>query len=303
MKLPLLIALLGTTLLAHAELTEEQRRVPLEVEPPNPGLAKVVLIAGSVSNKPGQHEYFAGCALMADWLRQSPGVWPVLAAEGWPKNEAILRGAKAIVVYADGGVKLPFLAPERWALMKEVIEGGAGFVMLHQSVDTPADHAEEMQSWLGGAFVGDIGCRGHWDMEFSDFPKHPITRGLTAFAAPLDGWLYNLHFAPGVVPLLRGTVPEKSRTSADAKTHPDRAETVAWAYERPKGGRSFAFTGCDLHRNWSVESQRRLVVNGILWAAGLEVPAEGAPVRMAPAVLTANMDAKSPSGAPLAPAH
>lgn len=292
MKLLPLLALLSSTLFLHAELTEEQRRLPLEAESPDPKLAKIVLLAGSVSNRAGQHEYFAGCALMSDWLKQTPGTWPVLVAEGWPKNEAILQNAKAIVVYADGGVKLPFLAPDRWSQIKGLMEKGAGLVMLHQSVDCPADHADELKSWLGGAFVSDIGCRGHWDMEFHDFPTHPTLRGVTAFSAPLDGWLYNLHFADAATPLLRGAVPEKSRTSADAKTHAERPETIGWAYERAGGGRSFAFTGCDLHRNWSIESQRRLVTNGILWAAGLEVPVEGAPVQFDATKLGANLDYK-----------
>jgi hypothetical protein len=293
MKISLsLFAFICLSLVARAELTEEQRRIPLEAASPDPKLAKIVLIAGSTSNKPGQHEYFAGCAMMMDWLKQTPGVWPVLVAEGWPKNEAILDGAKAVVVYADGGAKLPFLEPARWAKMKSLIDAGAGFVMLHQAVDLPAERAEEMKSWLGAVFQGDIGSRGHWDMEFSEFPRHPINRGVTAFAAPLDGWLFNLHFAPGATPLLAGQVPDKGRTTADAKAHSGRAEVVGWAYERTNGGRSFAYTGCDLHRNWSVESQRRFVTNGILWSAKIEVPAAGAPVPFDPASISANLDFK-----------
>ncbi len=281
----------------RADLTEEQRRIPLEQEPADPSLAKIVLLAGSVSNKAGQHEYFAGCALLANWLRQTKGVWPVMVAEGWPANEAVFKGAKAVVVYADGGPKLPFLKEERWSLMKDLVAAGTGFVLLHQAVDVPEDRAADILSWLGGVWKKDIGCRGHWDMEFSEFPAHAVTRGLTPFAAPLDGWLYNLHFAPGIVPLVKGAVPEKSRSTPDAKAHVDRQEVVAWAYQRPAGGRSFAFTGCDLHRNWGVESQRRLVTNGILWSAGLEVPAEGAPVQTPGGALGANLDAK-PAPAP-----
>ena len=71
MKTTALLALLALTLCARADLTEEQRRVPREVESPDPKLAKIVLIAGSVSNSPGSHEYFAGCALMMDWLKQA----------------------------------------------------------------------------------------------------------------------------------------------------------------------------------------------------------------------------------------
>jgi len=297
MKIPILTCLAALVIGAHADLTEEQRRIPLEAASPDPKLAKIVLIAGSTSNKPGQHEYFAGCALMMDWLKQTPGVWPVLVAEGWPKNETILEGAKAVVVYADGGTKLPFLEPARWAKIKTLIEAGAGLVMLHQAVDLPAERAAEMKSWLGAVFQGDIGSRGHWDMEFSEFPQHPINRGVTAFAAPLDGWLFNLHFAPGATPLLAGQVPDKARTTADAKAHAGRAEVVGWAYERASGGRSFAFTGCDLHRNWSVESQRRFVTNGILWSAKIEIPTTGAPVPFEAASIGANLDFKAKTAA------
>ncbi len=283
--------------LAARALTDEQRQVPLEQESPDPKLAKIVLLAGSVSNKPGQHEYFAGCALMMKWLKAQPGVWPIMAAEGWPQNERIFNGAKAVVVYMDGGAKLAFLAPERWAIIEKLIAGGAGLVMLHQAVDVPAERAETLKSWLGAVFQGDIGSRGHWDMEFTKFPTHPVTRGVQPFSAPLDGWLYNLHFLPAAVPLLAGQVPDKSRSTADAKTHAGREETIAWAYERPRGGRSFGFSGADLHRNWGVEGQRRFVVNGILWAAGLEVPAEGAKVELAPEELTRCFDAK-PTPAP-----
>jgi len=292
---------------ARAELTEQQKQVALEKDSPDPKLAKIVLLAGSVSNKPGQHEYFAGCAMMMDWLKQTPGVWPVMVAEGWPQNEAILDGAKAVVVYADGGAKLPFLEPARWEKISKLVAGGSGFVMLHQAVDVPEDRADEIKSWLGAVFKKDIGCRGHWDMEFSEFPKHPINRGVTAFAAPFDGWLFNLHFAPGAVPLLTGMVPDKNRTTEDAKAHLGRAEVIAWAYERPNGGRSFGFTGADLHKNWIAESQRRFVTNGILWSAKVDVPEAGAPAPMTAAQLAANLDAKplkaAKPGKPAAPAN
>jgi hypothetical protein len=289
--------LLGIASVAAAELTEEQRQLPLEAEPTDPKLAKIVLLAGAPSNKAGQHEYFAGCSLMAKWLRQTPGISPVLCAEGWPKNESVLKGASAVVVYADGGPKLPFLESARWEKIRGLIDEGCGFVMLHQAVDVPETHSAEMQRWLGGVWTKDIGCRGHWDMSFSDFPSHDATRGVTAFAAPLDGWLYNLHFASGAIPLLKAPVPDSSRSTVDAKANTGRSEVVAWAYIRENAGRSFAFTGCDLHKNWAVESQRRFVVNGILWSAKAQIPAGGAPVPLDPQDLTRWIDAK-----PAAPA-
>ena len=297
MKPHIALAITALATFARADFTEEQKRVPLEVDTTDPKLAKIVLLAGSVSSKPGGHEYFAGCAILANALKQTTGVWPVMAAEGWPKDERIFDGARAIVVYADGGAKLPFLEAARWEKVKSLVSKGTGFVMLHQAVDVPEDRAEEIQSWLGGVFKKDIGCRGHWDMSFDTFPKHAITRGVTPFSAPGDGWLYNLHFAPGAVPVIAGQVPDKARTSADAKAHAGRAETIGWAFERADGGRSFAFTGADWHTNWQAEGQRRLVVNGILWSAKIEIPEGGAPVAFDAADITKNWDDK-PKPAP-----
>jgi hypothetical protein len=263
----------------RAELTEQQQKVPLEQDTADKSLSKVVLIAGTPSNKPGQHEYFAGCALMMQWLKQQPGVWPVMAAEGWPKNEGIFDNAKAIVCFMDGGVNLALLEPARWARIKKCMDEGAGLIMLHQAVEAPEDRAAEFKSWLGGVWQKDIGSRGHWDMTFDAIPEHETTRGVTTFAAPKDGWLYNLHFADkGVTPLLVGQVPDKSRSTADAKAHAGRGEVIAWAYERPTGGRSIGFTGCDLHSSWGIESQRRFLVNAVLWTAKLPVPEKGAVV-------------------------
>ncbi len=276
----------------------DQSKVPLEVDTPDPKLTKIVLLAGGVSNQAGQHEYFAGSALMMKWLAQTPGVWPVLAREGWPKDKSIFKNAKAIVFYGDGGGKQPFvLDPAKAKVLEKLMAEGAGLVLLHQGVDFPKGPAEQIVDWAGGVWRADIGCRGHWDMEFSQFPDHPVMRGVKPFKVPGDGWLYNLHFAPGmkgVTPLLLGAVPDKSRTTPDAKQHNGRDEIIAWAYERPGGGRSFNFTGLDLHRNWDLESHRRFVVNGLLWAAKVEVPRDGAKVDFVPDDLNRNLDDKRP---------
>lgn len=277
----------------HAELTDEQKLVPLEADTAESSLTKIVLLAGPVSNKPGQHEYFAGCAMLAKCLKQTPGVWPVMAAEGWPRNEAILKGAKSVVAYLDGGPKCALLEGTRWETLRGLMKSGAGFVVLHQAIDIPEERAAEFKEWAGAVWQKDIGARGHWDMSFTPGVKHDVLNGVAPFSAPKDGWLYNLHFAAkNVTPLLTGAVPDKSRGTDDAKSHAGRAEVIAWAHERADGGRSFGFTGCDLHKNWEIEAQRRLVVNGILWSAGVNVPAAGAPVKIDAADLASNMDRK-----------
>lgn len=278
---------------ASAAISYDQSTVPLEVDSSDPSLAKVVLLAGSPANKSGQHEYFAGCALLKQWLQQSPGVWPVMVRNGWPTNESIFKGARTVVIYVEGGGKQPFFEPPRWGLLKKLMDAGAGLVMVHQAVDFPIGPDREVKEWLGGVWTRDIGCRGHWDMELKPLTEHPVMRGVGAFPVKGDGWLYNLHFADArVTPLLAGSVPASSRTTPDAKKHAGRDEVMAWAYERVNGGRSVGFTGCDLHKNWALPEQRRLMLNAILWAAKLPVPAGGAPANFSPAHLEKNLDDK-----------
>jgi hypothetical protein len=292
LRFALLLALTATV---RAADPHDQSGVPLEVDAPDKKLTKIVILAGGPSSKPMAHEYFAGCALLMDWLKQQPGVWPVMARD-WPKNEAILDGAKCVVYFGDGGGKQPFIEPARWAKLTKLVEGGAGLVLLHQAMDFPkGPDGDKVQDWLGGVFRSDIGCRGHWDMDLKPIGTHPVLRGVKPFAAPGDGWLYNLHFAKGqgFAPLIVGQVPEKSRTSADAKQHNGRDEVIGWAHQRGAGGRGFGFTGADLHKSWSYESQRKLVINGILWSAGLEVPVDGTMTKFDEADLNKNLDKKT----------
>ena len=287
--LPFLL-LLSTAL--RAELTTEQQQVPLEANA-EAGKPKVVLIAGSVSNKPGQHEYFAGCALLMEWLKASGTVSPVMVAEGWPKNEAVLDGASSVVLFLDGGAKLPFLDAARWARMEALEKAGTGFVVLHQGIDCPAERAADLKKWFGAVFQPDIGCRGHWDVKFDSVAAHDVTRGMTPFELLKDGWLYNLHFAEkGVTPLLQAQMPDNSRKTAHAKANAGRLETVAWAFERENGGRSVGFTGCDLHANWAEANQRRLLLNAIVWSAKGEVPKNGIGSETTPEALKRNWDRK-----------
>lgn len=246
----------------------------------NDNSPRVLLLAGEPSSKPGQHEYVADCYLLANWLVGNR-VWPTVLPT-WPTNEEAFSKVSCIVVLMDGGARHPLIEGTRWKKLSELTERGIGYVVLHQAIDFPEAQADDVKKTIGGVWLADIGCRGHWDMELKPVGEHPILRGVKPFTAKGDGWLYNLHFADSgkFTPLLVGQVPDKSRTTADAKKHNGRDEIIAWAYERENGGRAFCFTGIDLHKNWELESQRRFVVNGILWSAGVEVPKDGAKVEL-----------------------
>jgi hypothetical protein len=275
------IALFVTLLAAPAQ---ERRDVPLEAEPTNPAAAKIVLLAGSFSKGGGEHEYFAGSVLLFNLLKQTPGVAPVLAAEGWPKNEKIFDHAKAIVFYMDGGGKQPILAPGRLELIERLAAKGVGIVHLHQIIDYPKSHTDRLLPLIGGVWVPGDGARGHWDGDFATFVDHPISRGVAPFKEN-DGFIYKLKFVEGlkgITPLLRTTPPKTTLKETE--------DIVSWAYQRPDGGRSFVFTGCHLQSSWGLEGMRRFVTNGILWSAGLEVPALGAPVALDPGDLEKYLD-------------
>src|SRR5688500_11269516 len=64
---------------------------------------KIVLLAGRKRHAFGDHEHFAGCTLLAKRLNEVPGVEAVVVKDGWPKDESVLEGAAAIVMFSDGG--------------------------------------------------------------------------------------------------------------------------------------------------------------------------------------------------------
>lgn len=238
---------------------------------------RIVLVAGPVkpSDRRGHHDYLGGCRLLAGLLSQTPGITPIVVPEGWPRDEALLDDAAALVFYDKGGGRQGFLAsPERIRRLERAARDGAGLVLIHQTVGFPDAQLDLGRRLFGGVYASGVSRRGHWRSEHKDFPEHPVTRGVEPWTIR-DGWLNRISFREGmdgVTPLLwsgrrRGGSPDGGV-----------ADVVAWAYDRPGGGRSFAFTGLDAHSAWSHAGLRRLVVNGILWSAGLAIPEAGAPV-------------------------
>lgn len=271
----------------------DQSDVPLEVQPTDSSLQKIVLVAGRRSHGPGDHEFFAGSSVLMKLLKQTPGVFPVMARDGWPKDPAAtFKGARSVVFFMDGGGGHPIL--QHLDDVKALVDSGAGFVNLHYAVEYPKNHADLVLSWLGGYYETGFSVNPHWQAEFKSFPDHPIARGVKPFSIQ-DEWYFNIRFAPqarGVTPILKATPPDSVRRNEAAKQFPGREETVAWAFDRPNGGRSFGFTGGHVHKNWGDENFRRLVVNAILWTANVDVPRDGARVELDRAYLNRHLDRK-----------
>ena len=279
----------------------DQSKVPLGITPPADFKGKkIVLVAGTKSHGPGDHEFFAGTAILFNLLKQTSGVWPVMVRDGWPKEEKIFAGAAAVMFYMDGRGGHPVVQKDRLKLLQKHIDGGMGWVNLHYAVDYEPKHGETVVSWMGGYYDPRTSTNPHWDANIRTLPKHPITRGVKPFEIN-DEWYFNMHWigdatdvkeAKGVTPILQALPPDDKRGTADAKKHLGRIETLAWAYDRENKGRAFGFTGGHNHRNWGDENFRRTVVNAILWSGKVDVPEGGAKVDFDAVDLNRNLDKK-----------
>jgi hypothetical protein len=282
----------------------DQTGIPIEELPTDPSLAKIVLVAGTPSHGAGEHEFFAGTAILYKMLKQTPGVWPVFCKGGWPTNPKVFENARSVVLYMDGRGGHPILREKRMELVQRLVNDKCGFVNLHYAVDYPTKPGDTILTWMGGYYDAEISINPHWDAKFQELPRHEITRGVKPFTIR-DEWYYNMKFVPemkNVTPILKATPPDNTRGTPDAKKYPGREEVVAWAYQREDGGRGFGFTGGHFHKNWGDENFRRLVVNAILWSARVEVPKDGAKVELDPAELNRHLDRKGDFGKPKPPA-
>jgi type 1 glutamine amidotransferase len=275
----------------------DQSKVELEKEPPADFKGKrVLLIAGRQSHAAGDHEFFAGTAIMVNLLKQSPNVFPIMARDGWPKNEKLFDTADVILMYMDGRGGHPVVQGKRMELVQKQIDRGAGWVNLHYAVDYLPQHGKTVLGWMGGYYEPNYSINPHWDANIRSLPKHPITRGVKPFTLR-DEWYYGMRFVEdmkNVTPILQALPPDNTRGTEYTKGRKGEIETMAWAYERDDKakGRGFGFTGGHFHRNWADENFRRVVTNAILWCAKEDVPEAGAPVKFDAADLNVNLDRK-----------
>ena len=266
--------------------------------------AKIVLIAGRPSHPKGAHEFNAGMKLLTKCLEDVPGVKPVFVAGGWPADESVFDGAKAVVFFMDGGGGHPIIQGDHLAKIGKLMERGVGLACMHYAVEVPnGKGGPEFLDWIGGYYEDKFSTNPHWTAEIKSLPDHPITRGVKPFAVE-DEWYYNIRFRPemkGVTPILVAAPSDETRLGNSASPrgpYPHivaangRPEILAWAVERPDGGRGFGFTGGHFHKNWGDADFRTLVLNAIAWTAKLDVPPGGIKSAVTPDELAKNLDPK-----------
>ena len=261
---------------------------------------RIVLIAGQVSHPSGQHEFNAGCILLARALNEQSQL-PVkvdVFHNGWPSDDAVFSGAKAVVIYSDGNDRHPTKGHEE--TLDALVDKGMGVMCMHYAVEVPPDQrGDYFRKWIGGHYESGFSCNPHWTADVDAKSGHPIARGVPGFPAN-DEWYYNMRFAePKSTIDILTSIPTRDRinryihwTPAGEKALKTR-QALMWAVERKDGGRGVGFTGGHWHRNWAIDDFRRVVLNAMIWTAGMDVPEGGVKSKpITEAQLNENLDPK-----------
>lgn len=249
---------------------------------------KVVFLAGGASHGKGEHEHLAGCLLLQSCLKSVPGFTSVVCTNAWPRDPAAtFTNAATIVLYSDGGDGHPFLQDNRLATIDALMNRGVGLVCLHYAVEPSDRGVASFQRWIGASYKLNWSVNPVWTPTFNHLPDHPTTRGVKPFSLR-DEWYFHLRFRDdlkGIVPILAAVATPDTLSRPDGPHEGNPAvresvknaelQTVAWAYQRPNGGRGFGFTGGHYHKNWANDNFRKVVLNAIVWTARSEVPPNG----------------------------
>jgi type 1 glutamine amidotransferase len=264
---------------------------------------EILLIAGPPSHTPLAHEQNAAAMLFARFLNEVPGIHATVSKSGWPSDDSLIAKADAIWVFCDGGEKHLIAKDGHTAQIQAAADRGAGLMFYHYGVEPPDKSLhQEFLNWIGGYFELHYSVNPEWEADFTSFPKHPITRGVTPFKIK-DEWYYNMRFREdqkGITPILVTVPPASSLNRKDGphENNPDvrskigQPQCMMWAYERPGGGRGVGYTGGHFHMNLADDNVRKLILNALVWVAKGQVPADGVPSHVTHDDLMQNLDAK-----------
>jgi type 1 glutamine amidotransferase len=245
---------------------------------------KILFIVGPSGHPPGTHEVAASARLLKYCVEQAGegAAFQTELYEGWPTDPATLAQARVVVFSGDQFPPKRFgKSTEIFAQLSRMIEQGCSIVCVHYATSVNArEVSSAMQSslyrWLGGFghfLPGNVkpGTQARI-MEATVTPTktgHPVTRGVAPFSLR-DEPYYPIMFDPTksgapVTPLATAMLPPEA----------PKEEIVAWSIDRGQGSRGVAVVMPHFFINWENDNLRKLVLNGIFWAAGVEVPPKG----------------------------
>ncbi|HWI86978.1 MAG TPA: ThuA domain-containing protein [Sphingomonas sp.] len=263
------------------------------VEPAVHGRKIVFLASPKEHGQPGRHEYEKDLRELAWSLEHASNVKDIttqVIVGRTPKDLSIFEDAAVIVIEGNGdwrkqetGTLFPQFEdtdgrtydPETTDYLAKldalIKRKNIGIVVYHYSmwVDNWAGRSYFL-NWLGGLWIPHASNNpvDTWSIRPIASSHHPVLRGVNPWKFREEIFSHFFVFEnPRRTELLEAT-PTKSSIGGTVP--------VSWAYQRADGGRSLVWGGSDFHDNMHlVPDYRRYLLNGIVWAAGIEVPAGG----------------------------
>ena len=251
------------------------------------GTKRIAFICATGTHGPrGNHEFLAGGIYLA---RRINAVYPqahavVYREDKWPAD---LSQQDAVVVLLNHGARAA-----NDLTLQAAMERHAGFMAVHFGVEVnKGKEGDNYLKWMGGYFETFYSVNPFWKPEIQVAEKHPTARGVKPFSVN-DEWYYHMRFREemkGVTPILSAVAPENTVHFTDKPS--DRGgnadvlravqakepQHLAWADERPAGGHGFGFTGFHVFDNLGNDNFRTVLLNGVAWVSGLEIPEQGVP--------------------------
>jgi quercetin dioxygenase-like cupin family protein/type 1 glutamine amidotransferase len=248
----------------------------------------IVLIGGDKQGYPRtEHDYPDGILAIERLIKGSPqlqAINPIVKSfpTGFPSDLSQIADADVILLYfgMDYSKMSQVLDNEpRRAAVEKLMTKGAGLIALHQASTVPNESSlVPMADWLGAVRFG-MADRGTEiaQIQIAGAGKNPIANGLKPFEL-LDEYYPTLTFSKTdkVTPILSAKVHIQTQNNKAVFEEPPAEHVIAWAAERPNGGRSFAFTSGHYLLTWDQPQVRDMLLNAILWTAKRDVPPGGA---------------------------
>ena len=270
---------------------------------------KILFLAGKPSHANGEHEFRAGCMLLANALNESDAnVEAKVHFYGWPEDESILDDVDACIIYADAGGRFG----EKYETLRKKVKEGMGIMFMHYGVHPPKKDGEKYFTDFIGAYMTQDSVNPHWIADVVPEKSHPISNGMKEEFTAYDEFYFNMklptedecdccHPVATAVPTPDKIVKYINLWNAQGVKCFGTKQSLMWcrAPEKSEGGRGVGFVGGHYHRNWAIDEFRKLVLNAIVWVARAEVPKDGVQSKpITKEMLNKNLDKPVP-GAPI----
>jgi len=256
---------------------------------------KILFLSGPKDHgAPGRHEYVLDLETLAQSFEKATnlkGVTTQHIVGKAPTDMAAYKDVAAIVIESssdrDPNETHPLFPPdakfnhgrydaETTAFLKQLNDtikaNNIGIVLIHYATWAENSAGKNLYfEWTGGLWVNPISKNpvDEWSMAQEPEAKgHPIWNGVKPWTE------HDEVFCRFMLPddkrrtnLVRGT--------AKADQFKIGPQIASFAYQRDDGGRGFVYGGQDWRNTLGGEDHRRFMMNGIAWAANIDIPAEG----------------------------